>query len=107
MTQESVSGGIPEDMDVTEHNHEVETSDEDEDRGSEASVKSHGEHADNTLIQNAAGSPPGQVNLPSPAVRTRPRRTRPRRTRPRRTRPRRGIRKPARYVDFVKPIKYK
>ena len=33
---DSVSEGIPEDMDITEHNPEVETCDEDEDLGSEA-----------------------------------------------------------------------
>ena len=72
--QYSVSEGIPEDMDITEHNPEVETSDEDGDRSSEASEESHGERADNTQIQDVAGSAPGQVNLPSPAARNRSRR---------------------------------
>ena len=69
-----MSEGIPYDMDVIEHRPEVETSDEDEDSGSEASEECHGERADNTQMLDVAGSLPGQVNLLSPAVRNRPRR---------------------------------
>ena len=57
---DSVSEGIPEDMDITEHNPEVETCDEDEDLGSEAP-------------EDTDGSPQDQVNLLSPAVRNKPR----------------------------------